>query len=30
MSAWDAYPENYREREITLLLSYVKAGDARQ
>ncbi len=27
MSAWDAYPENYREREIKLLLSYVKAGD---
>jgi hypothetical protein len=27
MSAWDAYPENYREREITLLLSYVKAGE---
>ncbi len=27
MSAWDAYPENYREREIALLLSYVKAGE---
>jgi hypothetical protein len=27
MSAWDAYPENYREREIALLLSYVQAGD---
>jgi hypothetical protein len=27
MSAWDAYPENYREREIALLLAYVKAGE---
>ncbi len=27
MPAWDAYPENYREREIALLLSYVKAGE---
>jgi ABC-type oligopeptide transport system ATPase subunit len=27
MSAWDAYPENYRESEIRLLLSYVKAGE---
>ena len=27
MSAWDAYPENYREREIALLLSYAKAGE---
>ena len=27
MSVWDTYPENYREREIALLLSYVKAGE---
>ncbi len=27
MSAWDIYPGNYREREINILLSYVKAGD---
>ena len=27
MSAWDIYPANYREREIKVLLSYVKAGE---
>jgi hypothetical protein len=27
MSAWDIYPANYREREIKILLSYVKAGE---
>ena len=27
MSAWDAFPENYRERETTTLLSYIRAGE---
>jgi len=27
MSAWDAYPETYREHEVNLLLSFVKAGE---
>jgi energy-coupling factor transporter ATP-binding protein EcfA2 len=27
MSAWDAYPDNYREHEVGLLLSYIRAGE---
>ena len=27
MSAWEAYPENYRKNEIKSLLSFVKAGE---
>ena len=28
MSAWDVYPDNYREREINQLLAFTKAGES--